>query len=183
MNKKQYLFTSSRLGFRNWEEQDLTNLVDLNTDSAVMRYFPSTLSGEENAAFLDRLKEHYDKHKYTYFAVELLEQEAFIGFIGLAFQDYEADFTPAPDIGWRLKPEYWGKGLATEGAKRCLQYAFEDLKLDYVFACCPIENNASERVMQKIGMQKRERFFHPKLKDYPKLEECIYCDLEKIDGF
>jgi len=49
--------------------------------------------------------------------------------IGLAFQEYKTKFTPAIDIGWRLKRSAWGKGYATEGAKRCLEYAFNELKI------------------------------------------------------
>lgn len=66
-----------------------------------------------------------------------METGELIGFIGLAYQTYESDFTPATDIGWRLKSSAWGKGYATEGAKRCLQYAFEDLKLEKVIQPVP----------------------------------------------
>jgi len=56
-----------------------------------------------------------------------------IGFIGLAYQTYETEFSPATDIGWRLKETVWGKGYATDGVKRCLEYAFNELKIDTIF--------------------------------------------------
>ena len=170
----QYLFKSERLGFRKWISNDLTELAAMNADEAVMEHFPATLSQEESAALLDRLQLHYTKNGYTYFATEVLETGEFIGFIGLAYQEYETEFTPATDIGWRLKPSAWGKGFATEGAKRCLQLAFDELKLKQVISTCTQSNTKSARVMQKIGMKYKGTFIHPKLVDYPDMQECIW---------
>ncbi len=50
------------------------------------------------------------KRGYCYFATDELTSGKFIGFIGLMYQNYEADFTPCVDIGWRLAKKYWGKG-------------------------------------------------------------------------
>ena len=94
------------------------------------------------------------------------------------YQTYEAPFTPITDIGWRLKKSAWGKGYATEGAKVCLDYAFKQLKLDSVASVCPTVNIPSENVMKKIGMTKQGTFKHPKLTDYPKLEECVWYKIE-----
>ena len=77
----------------------------------------------------------------------------FIGFVGLCDQAYESPFTPCTDIGWRLAPEFWGKGYATEGAKRCLEYAFNDLRLDEIKSTAPKVNVPSIRVMEKANMQ------------------------------
>jgi RimJ/RimL family protein N-acetyltransferase len=178
MMQKDYLFRSERLGFRNWEQSDLDDLARMNASQEVMEHFPSRLTKEQSALFLDRLQQHYDSYGYTYYAVDLLETGRFIGFIGLAYQDYETQFSPATDIGWRLLPEAWGKGYATEGAKRVLKHASEDLKLDYIFACCTLNNRASEKVMQKIGLQKQGVFKHPKLKAWPDLEDCLWYDLD-----
>ena len=103
-----------------------------------MEFFPKTLSQEESAGFIKRFQDHYTKHGYTYFAVELLSTGELIGFIGLAFQDYEAPFNPATDIGWRLKPSTWGQGYATEGAKKCLEMAFSTWGLKEVVSVCII---------------------------------------------
>lgn len=174
----KYLFTSERLGFRPWSSNDLENFAAMNADSTVMRHFPKPLSREESEDFLDRLFKHYSKHRYCYFAAEVLETGELIGFIGLAYQTYESDFTPATDIGWRLKSSAWGKGYATEGAKRCLQYAFEDLNLEKVISTCPERNKASERVMQKIGMTRMGEFEHPNLQEYPDLQKCLLYEVK-----
>ena len=120
----RYLFNSKRLGFRKWQDDDLNNLVALNIDPEVMRYFPSVLNKQEALNLLIRLKDQFDSNGYTYYAVEELESGKFIGFIGLAWQDFDSPWTPFTDIGWRLKKEYWGQGLATEGALRCLEFGF-----------------------------------------------------------
>jgi RimJ/RimL family protein N-acetyltransferase len=174
-----YVFQSERLGFRFWKQDDLPVFAAMNADKMVMSHFPSILSKAESQEFLDRLLVHQQKWGYCYFAVELLATKEFIGFIGLANPKYEAEFMPATDVGWRLIKLAWGKGYATEGAKRCMQYAFEELKLPKVVSTCPATNLLSERVMQKIGMRKMGEFLHPKLKDYPELENCIWYEIKK----
>lgn len=150
--EKEYIFKSERLGFRNWTENDLAEFAKINADLEVMEHFPKPLTEKETAEFIDRLKNHYVKHGYNYFATEILESGELIGFIGLALQEYKTDFTPAVDIGWRLKKSAWGKGFATEGAKKCLEFAFNELNLDKIISTCTEKNTKSESVMKKIGM-------------------------------
>ncbi len=102
MNQYRYLFTSKRLGFRRWKIQDLDEFTALNSDEEVMKYFPESLSKEEVADFITKLNDHYSENGYTYYATEISETKEFIGMIGLAFQKYITEFTPAIDIGWRL---------------------------------------------------------------------------------
>lgn len=178
--KKDYIFKSERLGFRNWTNNDLEEFAKMNADLDVMEYFPKPLTENETFKFIQRLQNHYKKNGYTYFTTEILETEEFIGFIGLAYQDYESDFTPGTDIGWRLKKSTWGNGYATEGAKRCLEFAFAQLNLDKVFSICAEQNSKSEAVMKKIGMIKKGSFTHPKLIDYPKLQKCICYEIDRF---
>jgi len=177
--KKEYIFKSDRLGFRNWNKSDLTEFAKINADLEVMKHFPKPLTEIETAAFIDRLKNHYIKHGFNYFATEILESGELIGFIGLAFQDYKTDFTPAVDIGWRLKKGVWEKGYATEGAKKCLELAFNELNLEKIISTCTEKNSKSENVMKKIGMEKMGVFKHPKLKEYPEYEKCICYGINK----
>ncbi|WP_052172432.1 GNAT family N-acetyltransferase [Psychroserpens jangbogonensis] len=177
--KKDYIFKSERLGFRNWNNNDLEEFAKINADSDVMEYFPKPLSKSETSDFIDRLKKHYDKNGYNYFATEVLETGELIGFIGLAFQEYETEFTPATDIGWRLKQSSWGNGYATEGAKKCLEYAFKELGLEKIISVFTEKNTKSESIMKKIGMKKIGEFIHPKMKDYPEFENCICYEIHK----
>ena len=97
--KREYIFKSKRLGFRDWLGSDLDELVKMNSDEEVMEYFPKTLTKKESGKLFERLKLHYQNNKYTYFATEILASSRFIGFIGLAFQEYQTEYTPAVDIG------------------------------------------------------------------------------------
>lgn len=171
--KKEYLFTSKRLGFRNWKESDLVALQRINSDADVMEHFPKTLTKKETEEAFQNLKLHYSIHKYTYFATETLDNKELIGLIGLALQDYKTDFTPAVDIGWRLRKDAWGKGYATEGAKKCLEFGFKHLKLSKIISTCTVDNQRSENVMKKIGMLSLGIFRHPKLKEHPDYEKCL----------
>lgn len=169
----EYLFKSERLGFRNWKQEDIEPFAEMCADEKVMAYFPTKLNRTEARSLIERLVAQFEKHGYTYYSTELLATGEWIGFIGMAWQEYESIYTPATDIGWRLKSSAWGKGFATEGAKRCLEHAFGELKLKEIISVCPLSNRASERVMQKIGLVKAGEFDHPKLGDYPKLRRCV----------
>lgn len=153
----------------------------MNADTAVMEHFPKTLNVEESAAFLARLQDHFQEYGYCYYAVEIRETGEWIGFIGLAYQNYKTAFTPAVDIGWRLVPGSWGQGYATEGARRCLEHAFTVLNLDRVIATCTLSNKPSERVMQKLGMHCLGHLNHPKLKGYPEYERCLCYGIEQAE--
>lgn len=182
MKKDHYLFKSDRLGFRNWSNRDIAEFAELNADEAVMEHFPATLSKKEAEQLVARLRSHFTTNGFTYYATEILATKAFIGMIGLAYQTYETAYTPAIDIGWRLKRSAWGKGYATEGAKRCLEYGFNELGIHQVIAVCPINNQKSERVMQKIGMTKVGTFLHPELVDYPEYQKHVCYEIKKNDG-
>ena len=179
MFMKKYIFKSERLGFRNWRTDDLNEFSKINSDIDVMQHFPSILSITETEEFILRLQNHYTSKGYNYFATEILETGELIGFIGLADQTYQTKFSPATDIGWRLKKSAWGKGYATEGAKRCLEYAFNDLNITRIISTCTINNKKSEHVMKKIGMIKKGDFLHPKLKSFPKYENCTWYEISK----
>lgn len=151
----------------------------MNSDPEVMRYFPNTLTPAASATLMQQFQEHYQECGYTYYAAELLQTGEIIGFIGLKYQDFESSYTPAVDIGWRLRKNFWGKGYATEGAHRCLEYAFDTLGLERVVSACPVINRRSEKVMKKIGMVKKGEFEHPNLKANPELLHCLWYESKK----
>ena len=168
-----YIFTSKRLGFRNWQTSDIPKMTAINNNPNVMEFFPSTQNEAQTADFIQRMKTQFEQNGFCYFAVEKLETKEFIGFIGLSEQTYKSEFTPCVDIGWRLAEATWNQGLATEGAKRCLEFAFEHLQLKTIKAIAPEINLSSINVMQKIGMAKIGTFKHPKLKAFGRLETCV----------
>jgi RimJ/RimL family protein N-acetyltransferase len=172
-----YIFKSERLGFRDWLESDIDKLASINIDTQVMKFFPGTQSMGITRQFVKRMQDLLRERGFCYFAVEELNTKEFIGFIGLSIQRFEADFTPCVDIGWRLDARQWYKGFATEGAKRCITYAFKDLKLKSINAIAPKINVPSINVMQKIGMKEVKIFNHPLLESNERLRECVLYEI------
>lgn len=158
-----YIFSSKRLQFRNWNKNDLDAFAGMNSNVEVMQYYVNPYSIEVSKNLLHHLKQLFENKRYTMFCVEMKGANEFVGFIGVMDATFQTD--PAIEIGWRLLPQFWNKGLATEGAKRCLQYAFEELYLKEIYAVTSIPNKPSERVMQKIGMKKVGEFLHPKIEE------------------
>lgn len=175
-----YLFTSERLGFRNWIDADVPKMAAINADPDVMAFFPALQDLGQTQAFVDRMRKQYEEKAFTYFGVELLTTKEFIGFIGLSVPTFEAEFTPCVDMGWRLDKKFWYNGYATEGAKRCIEYAFSVLELPSVVAICPKMNKPSEAVMQKIGMHKKLEFIHPLLTNSKILKNCVLYTISNI---
>lgn len=91
----------------------------------------------------------YEKYGFGRFAVELKENAQFIGFSGLKYLD---DMNEV-DLGYRLMREHWGKGIATESCKACLDYGFNQLNLKKIIAMVLPDNAASIRVLEKLNFQ------------------------------
>ncbi len=169
----EYILKTDRLGLRNWCDDDIAPFHAMSNDPEVMRFFPKTLSMEETESFIARMQRHFAEHGFCYFAVDVLETSQFIGMTGLLHQDFESDYTPCVDIGWRLQRDAWGRGFATEGAQACLDFAFNRIGLKEVYSFAPLTNTASEVVMKKIGMQYLGQFRHPRIMDYPAIRDCV----------
>jgi RimJ/RimL family protein N-acetyltransferase len=170
---KNYLFTSERLGFRNWNLSDIDKMQEINSDEKVMEFFPGIPTKEQTADFVERMKKQFEDKGFCYFAVDKLENNEFIGFIGLSEQTYNTDFTPCIDIGWRIKSSEWNKGFASEGAKKCLEYALNELGLENIYSIAPKINIKSEHIMKKIGLKKQYEFEHPLLTNNDRLKTCV----------
>jgi len=177
-----YLFTTPRLVFRRYQPGDKVRLSELNADPAVMEFFPSTVGEAGTQAIVQRIEQHFETYRYTFFSVERRDKGQFIGLIGLMHPSFEAHFTPCVEIGWRLHKDAWGQGFATEGAKACLGYAWRELELQRVYSFTALPNRPSERVMQKIGMRKVGTFEHPQLEEGHWLRtHVLYCIEKPFD--
>jgi RimJ/RimL family protein N-acetyltransferase len=159
------LITTERLILRAWKNEDVPPYAEMNADPRVREFFPSVLTRQQSEAEVRRLQAIYDADGFCLFAAELIETGEFVGFIGLITMTFAVPFVaqPAVEIGWRLSHKYWGKGLATEGARGAVRYAFEALKLHEIVAITVPANVRSRRVMEKIGMRHlpERDFDHP----------------------
>jgi RimJ/RimL family protein N-acetyltransferase len=158
-------FETERLILRAWQISDREEFARLNSDVRVMEFMPACLSPAESDLFLDRINQHFSKHGFGLYAVELREGRRFIGTVGLMVPAFEAHFTPCVEIGWRLSADCWGSGLATEGARAVVRHAFESLQLESLVSFTVPANTRSRRVMEKIGMARdpADDFEHPNL--------------------
>jgi ribosomal-protein-alanine N-acetyltransferase len=96
---------SDRLVLRRWRDSDRSLFAAVNADPVVMEYYPSTLTVAESDAMVDRI-EHRFANGFGLWAVEVADQAPFIGYVGLAPATFEAHFTPAIEVGWRLAHEH-----------------------------------------------------------------------------
>jgi len=158
---------TERLLMRSWREDDLAPFAALNADPVVMEHFPSTLTRQESDALVVRITAQLDDLGYGLWALEVRDSGEFVGFTGLALQTFPAHFTPAVEVGWRLKQSAWGHGYATEAALAALDYAFSVAELDEIVSMTAVTNVRSQRVMQRIGMTHNpaDDFEHPNVPD------------------
>jgi 3-dehydroquinate dehydratase/shikimate dehydrogenase len=177
------IIKTNRLILRPWQEADLEPFAKLNADSRVMECFPSVLSRQESDDLARRIMAKHEEQGWGLWAVAVSGAANFIGFIGLAKPTFEAHFTPAVEIGWRLAFDHWGYGYAAEGAKAVLSYGFETLDLPEIVSFTAIQNMRSRRVMEKIGMHHdaKDDFDHPKLAEGHLLKRHVLYRLNKKD--
>jgi ribosomal-protein-alanine N-acetyltransferase len=150
---------------RRWRSSDLAPFARLSADPVVMEHFPGTLTRAQSAALIEREESSFDAHGYGLWALEIPGEIQLGGFVGLTDVDRRLPFAPAVEVGWRLAHELWGRGLASEGARMALAYAFGELRLDEVVSTTAARNRRSRAVMERIGMQRDEGgdFLHPAL--------------------
>ena len=160
--------TTPRLQLRLWKEDDISALIQMNQDKEVMKYFLDTLNEEQSISFYHRVQAHFKENGFGLFVVEDQLNKDFLGYTGFMIANFESEFTPCVEIGWRFNKKYWGNGFATEAAKACLEYGFTQLGFDKVYSFTSTLNKKSEAVMQRIGMRKIGEFEHPKITtDHP----------------
>src|ERR1019366_7275768 len=94
-------------------------------------------------------------------AVEAPGVAPFVGAVGLSRVKFEASFTPAVEVAWRLHRNYWGRGYATEAARAAIEDGFTRIGLFEVVALTVLGNTASQRVMERLGMTRTIEFDHP----------------------
>src|SRR5579871_4199405 len=124
----------------------------LNADPRVMEFLPRPLNRAQSDARATRIRDHFARHGFGFWAVEVPDVTGFIGFVGLEVPNFETHFTPCVEVGWRLAHENWGKGYATEAAHAVLDFGFRHLGLEQIVSSTVPANRRSRGVMERIGM-------------------------------
>jgi len=143
---------TERTVLRDWRDSDLEAFASLNADPEVMRWFPSTLSRVQSDELAERIRTKLAARGWGLWALEVPGVSEFCGFVGLNDVPFDAGFSPAVEIGWRLNRASWGKGYASEAARACLDYGFGELGLHEIVSFTTTGNQRSRSVMERIGM-------------------------------
>lgn len=148
------LLETDRLIVRRWAPDDLDPYAAMCALPDVMRYIGdgSVQSRAQCAGSIARFNGENDAGGFGLMALELKQGNQFIGFCGLAVPNFLPEILPAVEIGWRLDPAFWGKGLATEAARAVMAHGFETMGLERIVSVCQIGNVASSKIMKKLGM-------------------------------
>ena len=177
------MIATERLILRPWKSEDFLPYAEMNADPRVREFFPAVLTREKSDAEIRYFQSTYDRDGFCMFAAELIGAGQFAGFIGLQTMNFVVPSVeqPAVEIGWRLSHMHWGKGLATEGARGVVRYAFATLQLRELVAITVPANLRSRNVMEKIGMKHIPEldFDHPRIPEGHPLRAHVLYALKK----
>ena len=132
---------------------DLNDMAALLGDPRVMAYYPAPKTRDEASRWIAWTRRNYAEHGYGLWVIETHDGE-FVGDCGLTWQP--VDGAQRLEVGYHVRAEMQGQGLATEAAAACRDFARDQLLAPELVAIIHPDNTASERVAQKIGMTRRE---------------------------
>jgi RimJ/RimL family protein N-acetyltransferase len=144
------LLETDRLLLSTWQGSDWISLRPISTDPEVMRYITGGVpwTDEQTQAVVDRQVKLYAERGFCRWKLIRKSTGTFIGFCGAGFwRDH-----PDPEIGWWLKRDEWGNGLATEAARAALRDAMERVSLERIVSIAMPGNVASTSIMRKLGL-------------------------------
>ena len=148
---------------RQWKDEDLKPYAAMNADAVVMEYYPRRLTAAQSAESMARQRARIATRGWGLWVVEA--DGVFAGYTGLAVPGFTAHFTPCVEIGWRLRREFWGRGIAFAAATAVQSYAFAHLQLAELVSFTAAINLRSRRLMERLGFVRRasDDFLHPSL--------------------
>ncbi len=147
----QLIIESPRLLLRQFTLADADSLLQLNSNPAVMQYLheaPLHTIADAEKVLTDIIFPQY-KNNLGRWALHLKENNQFLGWCGLKYLAEKDEV----DLGYRLLQEHWGKGFATEAALHCVEYGFKKLSLPLIIGRAHVDNKASIKVLEKVGME------------------------------
>ena len=155
---------SERLILRKFEESDAERMFLLDSNPEVMKYIgiPPVSDTSESENIIKMIRQQYTDNGVGRLAVIEKKSGLLIGWSGLKLLTQEINgYNNVYDLGYRFLPEYWGKGYAFESAKASLEFGFNDLKTDTIYAHAHSENEGSNYILRKLGFEKTGEFTEP----------------------
>jgi RimJ/RimL family protein N-acetyltransferase len=141
---------TARLAFREMRSDDLDDMAALLGDPEVMRYYPQPKNREEASAWIAWNRRLYREHGVGLWLLTLRDTGEFVGDCGLTPQ--QVDGSTEVEVGYHVRTAFQGRGLATEAAAACRDYARDVLKADRLIAIIDPGNRPSQRVAEKLGL-------------------------------
>jgi len=159
----KFKIETERLILREFKETDIDGMFELDSDPEVHRYLGNkpVKTKEESQKIITSAMKQYQERGIGRWAVIEKSSGEFTGWSGIRLNtEYNMNgFTRYYDVGYRLIKRYWGKGFATESGKAAVNYAFNVLKLQELYATTEIGNQASHNALLKIGLHYVEDFY------------------------
>lgn len=144
------ILETPRLVLRSFDDGDLDRMAELMADENFMRFSLGVFSREQTAAFLDKVRARDRQGLPSQFAVIFRPDNILIGYCGFFAQ--VVDEREELEIGYRIDPAYWNRGIATEAARAVRDYGVNELHLQRLISLIHPDNLPSRRVAQKNGM-------------------------------
>lgn len=132
-------------------QSHFAELHELHSDPVFMKYLGGVKTEGQTQKYLDRNAAHWDQRGFGISLLRTADTGELVGRAGL--RTLELEDTAEVEVGWGLRPKFWGQGLATEAALECLRVAQGSLGCRTVVAVTYSDNVASKRVMERIGME------------------------------
>ncbi len=157
------MLTTSRLILRRWRDDDIEPMAAINADPEVMRWIGdgTVRDLEQTRSGIAAVERQWEASGYGLFAITERASGDLVGFTGMAVPYFLPEIMPSVEIAWRLARPYWGRGIATEASAAALAFGLIDRGLDGIVAIVQIGNEASERIMVKLGMRLDRETFDP----------------------
>ena len=173
------ILQTDRLILRPFAPDDLEAFAAINADAQVMRHFPETWSAARSAQVLEHWATRWQAGGPAFSAVEDRATGALLGMCGLSRPE-GLPISPCTEVGWRLTPSAWGKGIATEAARAWLAWGWEQ-GLAEILAFAPEPNMPSRAVMARIGMVEVPAlgFAHPDIPEGHPLRRMVVARIER----
>lgn len=147
---KSMVLETKRLTLREMTLYDIDDLLEVLSDREAMQFYPQPFDRQMTQTWVERNIQRYARHGFGLWALILKESGKLIGDCGLVMQ--EVDGVEEVEIGYHIRRDLWGKGLATEAAQACRDYGFTQLGFDRLISLVNPANIASCRVAEKNGM-------------------------------
>jgi len=150
------IIETERLYLREMDIDDESGLSDIFCDPYSMRYYPKPFDSDQVKNWILRNINSYAKYRHGLWAVVLKDSDLIIGDCGITIQ--EIDGENLPELGFHINKNYCGYGYATEAARACINYAFDEFGYNVLYSYTKSDNEPSIAVMKKNGMKFVKKF-------------------------